>query len=240
MPYHDKIIAKLVGSRLATILPKLISLNQGAFARERSVFDIIYLTQEICREIGKSRGRLTWWWLLIWTKPMIAWSGTSSSKCFIILALPSIGNIIRACISSCQFFVIFQGKVNGVFSSSRGLPQSDPLFPSLFILVEVLLSCMVNSKISCLEAFSTTWAKCHSYLLFADDIMHFSSAKRRAIMKFMKVLEDYSKASGQRINGYKCNFFLSANARNSRVHVVKAATNFARGYTIFPSFTWVC
>lgn len=107
--------------------------------------------------------------------------------------------------------------------SSSGGPPS----PSLFILVEDVLSHALNAKVLMRDRFFTTLAMCPTYLMFADDIILFSCAKRRAILSFMTVSGDYIKSLWQQLmNHAKCNFFLPSNALEPQVRVVKAATNF--------------
>lgn len=50
----NKIFARMIFNKLATHSPKLITPNQDVFTKERSIFDNIALTQEICHELVKS------------------------------------------------------------------------------------------------------------------------------------------------------------------------------------------
>ena len=54
---------------------------------------------------------------------------------------------IRTCISTVQFFVLFNGSPADFFGSSRGLRQGDPLSPMLFlVMMEVLSKMMKKAK----------------------------------------------------------------------------------------------
>lgn len=49
----NKIVSKIMSSRLNSILPKLISHNQTGFLKGRSITENILLAQEIIHGIGK-------------------------------------------------------------------------------------------------------------------------------------------------------------------------------------------
>lgn len=141
--------------------------------------------------------------------------------------------IIRPCITNCRFSIIFQGYVKGFLASSHGLRQGGPLSPSLFVLAEDVLSRALNARILPHNRFTTTVAKCSTHLLFADDIIIFSSAKRSAIIKLLAIIVDYTSALGQALSHKKCCFFLPNSALVARIRVVKAATAFDCGYLPF-------
>lgn len=137
--------------------------------------------------------------------------------------------LILACISSCNFLVIFQGIIKGFFPSTRGLRQGDRLSASLFILAEDALSRAFNARIGSEDTYSTTLAQCPSHLLFADDIIVFAKAKRRSILKFINILKQYQDNSRQLLNESKCKFYLLANVPRLRARVVASATSFSQG-----------
>lgn len=225
-----KIVAKLIGGRLAILLPKLISANQSAFIRGRSIFDNISLAQEIIREIGKREGNPNVIFSLGMHKAYdrLKWD-------FLMLVLQNFGfslawrEIIMACVSSCSFSVVFQGVIKGFFLPSRGLRQGDPLSPSLFILVEDVLSRALNRFIGDEDCFSTTNARCPTHVAFADNIIIFACAKQRSITKFLDVIRTYQSSFGQLLNRSKCLFFLPKNAFRSRIRVVANTTGFRQG-----------
>ncbi|PKU61162.1 integrator complex subunit 11 [Dendrobium catenatum] len=50
--FFNKLVAKIISSRLSLILPKIISLNQTGFVKGRSIFDNILLAQEMVYDIN--------------------------------------------------------------------------------------------------------------------------------------------------------------------------------------------
>lgn len=122
--------------------------------------------------------------------------------------------------------------MGGSFATSRGLRQGDPLSPSLFILAEDVLSRALNYRLDRKDEYATSVARCPSHLLFADDIILYSCAKRSYITKLMALVEAYTLSSGQRLNPRKCNFYLPVRAHREQVRSVASATGFERG--VFP------
>ena len=58
--FSNNIISKIMSTRLALILPNIISLNQSGFGRGRSIFENIMLDQEIIHGIKKPNEGLMW------------------------------------------------------------------------------------------------------------------------------------------------------------------------------------
>jgi hypothetical protein len=85
---------------------------------------------------------------------------------------------IAHCSSIVRFSVLVSGTPTGVFSSSRGLRQRDPLSPLLFVIVMEAFNKMISAAVSggLLFGFSVRTRFEISYLLFADDTLIFSGA----------------------------------------------------------------
>lgn len=125
-----KICSKIIVSRLSHLLPKMISLEQGAFIPGRSIFENITLTQEMCHSINrkavggnvlvkidmaKAYDRVDWGFLL----HVLAAFGVS----------PQVCRLIEGCIFTPWYSIVMYGTARGFFRGEKGLCQGDPLSP---------------------------------------------------------------------------------------------------------------
>lgn len=106
--------------------------------------------------------------------------------------------------------VSYKFKVNGIINEKiipkRGLRQGDPLSPYLFILAADALSHMIKQglhegRLGGIQLSNS--APTLTHLFFADDAVIFAKAEEREAYQLIQILNDYSKASGQRINVLK-------------------------------------
>ena len=81
---------------------------------------------------------------------------------------------IRGCLFSANFSVMINEKPRGLFGTSRGVQQGDPLSPFLFILVADVLSKLVKKACDkeLIEGFIIGRDKVkNSHLQFANDML---------------------------------------------------------------------
>lgn len=103
--------------------------------------------------------------------------------------------------------VSYKFKVNGVLGNTifpkRGLREGDPLSPYLFILAANALSHMLSRGLEERRIKGMKLARSAptlTHLFFADDAVLFAQANGEEDFQIIQILNDYPKASGQRIN----------------------------------------
>ena len=110
------------------------------------------------------------------------------------------------CVSTVSYLVLINGEPKGKIVPSRRLRQRDPISPYLFLICAEGLSAMLKKEES--EGHIKGVAVCRgaprvSHLLFADDSIIFCRALITECERVLKVLDDYERDLGQKINKEK-------------------------------------
>ena len=209
-----KIIAKILVNRLRPLLPKLISPCQSAFVPGRWIAENEVVVQELLHsfkkrkvkggflaiklDLQKAYDRVNWKFL------QAVLLNFGFNECFV--------SWIKECISSVSSAILVNGSKTASFTPSRGLRQGDSLSPYLFILTQEVLSRLIEKehregKISGVKMNIGGLAITH--VMYADDIMLFTKAKRCETTTLNECLELYCTWSGQRINRGKSGLVFS-------------------------------
>lgn len=121
-------------------------------------------------------------------------------------------NLIMECISSASFSVLVNGSPFGLFQSSCGLRQGDPLSPALFVIFIDLLSRMLLRA----EAHGVLHGvkigrNCPaiSHLLYADDATIFCRAELDEAVRLGDILNCFGAWSDQSVNWAKSSIHFS-------------------------------
>ncbi|XP_020704050.1 uncharacterized protein LOC110115218 [Dendrobium catenatum] len=171
-----KIIAKMLLSRLELVIHKLISMDQDAFIKGRSLSDHVLLAQEIFNKFWYSKAR----------------KGLLAIKLDMEQAYDSMGwdalrqvlshfnfptkfkELILQCILNPKYCISINGKKSYWIYGKTGFRQGCPLSPYLFILCSQILSDALNGRKGDIGISISPKAPRVSHLLYADDILIFS------------------------------------------------------------------
>ncbi|KAL9687628.1 hypothetical protein QQ045_032033 [Rhodiola kirilowii] len=228
-----KIMSKILNNRLKSVLGSIISPEQAGFLEGRNIQDSIAMAHDLVRDINhkiyggnvlikldmsKAYDRLSWSFLL---KMMRAF-GFSKVWC----------DLIYRNISNCWYSVIWEGSPFGFFKSNRGVRQGDPLSPSLFILSMEYFSRLINHSIIHRKVIPyQVKGTCTNiqHLLYADDLLIFSSGMKISISKLLGLIEAFCNLSGQQLSHAKSSIFFSKHINHDRKVELLRLTQFREG-----------
>ncbi|KAK2639293.1 hypothetical protein Ddye_027088 [Dipteronia dyeriana] len=164
------------------VISHLISPEQDAFVKGRSIFENVTLTQEMTKMLHTKvrRGNVILKIDMSKAYDRVEWK-------FVDQTLHAFGfpdffcKMIHNCITTPWFSVMMHGTFKGFFKSKRGLRYGDPISLYLFILMEDILSKMINKEMSEKHIFPfshPSGAPVIYHLLYADDIVIFATASK--------------------------------------------------------------
>lgn len=196
-----KLISKLLASRLAQVLNDLVSRNQSAFIRKRSIHDNYLYTQNLIRELHKQR-RPT-----LFLKLDIAKAFDTLRWDYLMEVMEQMGFGIRwrewvsILPHTATSILLVNGSQTRNFRHRTGLRQGDPLSPMLFILalqpLKRLLTITENE--STLSPIQGRTAKLR-ISLYADDAVMFVNTVREEIEVIRTNFDAFGRVSGLKIN----------------------------------------
>jgi mannosylglycoprotein endo-beta-mannosidase len=197
----SKIFTKLLASRLAPLLPRLISHAQTAFIAGRSIHENFKLVRNTARflhrkrqaaallkiDISKAFDTLSWEFLL----DVLHCRGFGRLWCFWISSL----------LSSASSSLCINGERGEAFRLARGVRQGDPLSPALFILAMDALQALIQWAV---DRDLLAGLKLHPQVprasLYADDAVIFFRPNISDGEVVLAILLLFGDASGLHIN----------------------------------------
>lgn len=151
-----KVISKVLAARLQVLMPTAIEPNQSAFVKGRLLLENVLFASELVNGYHKST-----------TSPRCDIK-FDISKAFDTVKWTFITSVLKAmnlpdqfiqwinvCISTASFSVAVNGNLEGFFSSARGIRQGFSLSPYLYVIMNNVLSKILNER-QLMEALSIT------------------------------------------------------------------------------------
>ncbi|KAL6126088.1 hypothetical protein ACLB2K_074139 [Fragaria x ananassa] len=215
-----KLVTKIIADRLGSIVARIISLNQSAFLKGRTIADPIIMTSECINLLDREckAGNIAIKFDVRKTFDTLDWG-------FLLRVLEDFGfsnlfqDLIKAILGSAHLSILINGATEGFFTYSRGVRQGDPLSPILFCLAEEVLSRGISKLIEegHIDLLSAPLGITPpSHVLFADDIMVFMRGTKHSLKTLMHFMEEYGLNSGQQVNKAKSLVFLGKYAYRRR------------------------
>ena len=123
-------------------------------------------------------------------------------------------SLMMMCVNTVSYSVLMDGVPRGRIFPTRGLRQGDSISPYLFLLcAEGLLAMLRLDKNGGIPRGISVCrqAPMVSHLLFVDDCIVFCNASKEEGARITKILENYERKSGQKLNREKTSLFFNKN-----------------------------
>lgn len=201
-----KCITKILATRLVNVMPSVVSMNQAAFIPSRNILDNVLLAQELLKGYGRNNVASAAALKIDISKAYDSIHWTSIVRIMAHMGFPRIFvSWIYVCISSPTFSVVINGRPVGLFSSSKGIRQGDPISSYLFQLVMEVFTVILNTKYS--HKLIKYHPKCNTLqinsIMFADDVLLFTKPDFPSLFAILDALQSFYRMTGLTINHAK-------------------------------------
>ncbi|VFQ66033.1 unnamed protein product [Cuscuta campestris] len=201
--FSSKIITRILASRLTTLLPCIISLEQGGFVPGKDINDHILLARELIHLIDRKTegGNLALKLDITKAFDTISWDYISQclnrfgfNQKFTSLVMNSIQHSIIS--------TLVNGTPSKPFNPRRGVRQGDPLSPYIFIIAMEGFTRSLNKLVSTghLKGFNTGRIQTVNHLSYADDVLVFTNGSIHNLKKLKNFLSNFEESTGLHLN----------------------------------------
>ncbi|XP_071730763.1 uncharacterized protein [Rutidosis leptorrhynchoides] len=207
-----KIIAKLLATRLSSVIGSVISPEQSAFIKERQILDGPLIVNEVV-DWCKRKKKKAMLFKVDFDKAFdsIHWSYIFSMMRFMGFDMKWI-LWIKACLKSSKASLLLNGSPSSEFSIERGLRQGDPLSPFLFIIgMEGLHAAINDASDASLYSGLRINNRINNIRLnlccYADDVLFIGEWDVYNAYNLVTILGCFFAVSGLKINLHKSSVF---------------------------------
>ncbi|VFQ80611.1 unnamed protein product [Cuscuta campestris] len=201
--FSSKIITRILASRLTTLLPCIISMEQGGFVPGKDINDHTLLARELIHLIDRKTegGNLALKLDITKAFDTISWDYISQclnrfgfNQKFTSLVMNSIQHSIIS--------TLVNGTPSKPFNPRRGVRQGDPLSPYIFIIAMEGFTRSLNKLVSTghLTGFNTGRIQMVNHLSYADDVLVFTNGSIHNLKKLKNFLSNFEESTGLHLN----------------------------------------
>nr|KAJ0196777.1 hypothetical protein LSAT_V11C700381330 [Lactuca sativa] len=202
----NKIISKLLSTRLKSVIGSIIDDVQSAYVEGRCILDGPLIINEICSWAKRSKKKV----LLFKVDFDKAFDSVNWEYLDSILGQMGFGNKwrmwIRGSLRSARASVIINGSPTKEFPITKGVRQGDPLSPYLFIIAMEGLNVALKTARD-KEIFKGIKVPGSgptiSHLFYADDALFIGEWSRSNLKNLARILRCFHIASGLSVNFHK-------------------------------------
>ena len=197
-----KCITKVMCARLKSILPAIVSENQGAFIQGRFIGHNIMICQDLVRNFGRKNSSPGCIIKMDMKKAYDSISWQFVEEVLVGLNFRHFIDLIIECVCSPRFTLMINAKCYGFFEGKRGLRQGDPISPLLFVL------CMEYLSRTLKVVGGKTQFKFHprckgvklNHLCFADDVILCCRGDFVSVYSMFQGFKHFSEVSALEVN----------------------------------------